>query len=109
MDFLWKKGVGVKDDKIEGHGTFQDVPNFEVFELGMNFLSIPVTHEIRAAEVVKTSQEVLETPNNAGKRTLDPTKHPPGQAVAISNSNPCKFRFDTIFYNPTQFDGLASP
>ena len=104
--------MGVKDDELEGHGTPQDalnIENFEVFELSMNFLSIPVTHEIRATGVVKTSQEVLGTPDNAGERTMDPTKHPPGQAVAISNLNPCKFHFKAIIFDPTRFDDLARP
>jgi len=30
-----RKGVGVKDDKIKGWGTPQDVPNVEFFEPGL--------------------------------------------------------------------------
>ena len=75
----------------------------------MNFTSIPVTHEIGAAENIKISQEVLGTPDNAGERTLDPTKHPPGQAVAISNPNPCKFHFDVIFLDPRVLNTQGDP
>lgn len=51
-----RKGVGVEDDEIEGPVAPQNAPNVEIFEPGAKFMSIPVTHESRAAEDVKISQ-----------------------------------------------------
>ncbi len=104
-----RKGAGVEDDEIEGPGTPQDTPNieiFEVFEPGSQFASIPVAHEIGAAGEVKISQKVF---GKVGERTLAPTKHPPDQPVATSNPNPCEFRVDAIFFDPTCFDDPGRP
>jgi hypothetical protein len=70
-----RKGAGVEDNKIEGPVTPQDAPNveiFEVFELGVIFTSIPVTHEIGAAGDVKISHIVLGTLDKGGERTFVP-------------------------------------
>jgi hypothetical protein len=101
-----RKHVGVEDSEIEGPGTPQDMPNVEIvkiFELGANFASIPVTHEIFVTERVKISQKALRISDNVGKRTLAPTKHPPNSAVTHSNPNPCKFHVNAIFFDPTTF------
>ena len=42
----------------------------------------------------------LKLPGNVGRRTLDPTKHPPDGAATHSMTNPCKFRFGLIFCIP---------
>ena len=86
-----KKGAGVKDDEIKGQGTPQNVPNveiFKIFKLGLNFTSILVMHEIRAAGDVKNSQKAFGIPNNVGEHTLDPTKHPPGGVAIYPNHDP---------------------
>ena len=55
----------------------------------------------------EVSQNVPNVLENAGERTLDPTK--PGDAAILPSHCPCKFRFDTIFLDPTCFDDPGRP
>jgi hypothetical protein len=71
-----RKGVGVEDYEIEGPKTPQDVHGkveiVKVFKPGVNFMSIPVTHEIGAARSVRTYYICLMTRTNLLTVQLSP-------------------------------------
>jgi hypothetical protein len=50
-------------------------PNVKIFETGGHFVSIPVTHKIGAAKVIRISQNVFNVLEKVGGLTLGRDSH----------------------------------